>query len=281
MISCRMCVASNLKTHLLRTQLDQLHSEADSTHRKANNARFRLIRLSEAADNLCRQAAKNLRKGQEDDAREILIQKNKIMRALEKSKDRVQILDQLAAKLNEAISIKEAQLIENVASDLEIDGNDAKGPVRIVSPTPGSVKILPDKTDTILTYSDVLEDQELNPDQDFTPESFDSANKATTTSSFSGMSSYIDFLKDVDQQLDKIEKDLRAIVEITSKMVIENEEKLKKSGVPQISEIIAQVHETRARGCSAEAMAARYGAIIAKRFGFGTKYGFKEIHLNS
>ncbi|XP_074307759.1 uncharacterized protein LOC141642743 [Silene latifolia] len=241
MIVCRMCVASNsLNKQLLRTQLDQLHSEAHSTRRKANNARFRLIRLSEAADNLCRQASKSLGKGQEDDAREILIQKNNIMRALEKSKDRVEILDQLAAKLNQAISIKEAQLVENVASDLEIDGNDAVGPVRIVSPIPGSMNNLPDKIDTTLTYSDVVNDQESN------PESFDTANKATTASPFSGVSSYIDFLNDVDQQLDKIEKDLRAIGELST-MVLENEEKLKKSRAPQISVVLAHVHETRAR----------------------------------
>lgn len=57
--------------------------------------------MSEAAENLCRQAAVSVRKGKEDDARELLLQKKKVKLALEKSKGRVELLDELAAKLNE------------------------------------------------------------------------------------------------------------------------------------------------------------------------------------
>ncbi|KAK9676526.1 hypothetical protein RND81_11G082900 [Saponaria officinalis] len=232
MIRGRMCAALNpINTNFLRTQLDQLHSELQSTHRKANNARFRLIRLSEAADNLCRQAAKSLRMGRENDARDILIQKKKIMLALEKSKDRVELLDELATKLNEAISIKEAQLVENVASDLEIDVNDDGGPVHIVSPTPGSLKNLSDK---------INDDQESNTNGDVRVlESFGNTNIAT-------VSSCIDFFNDVDRQLDTIEKDLSIISELPT-LALKNEEKLGNTGVPQISEILDRVCDTRAR----------------------------------
>lgn len=67
----------------------------------ANNARLRLLRLSEAAEKLRRQAAINVRTGKEDDAREILFQKKKVMQALEKSKRRIELLDELSTKLNE------------------------------------------------------------------------------------------------------------------------------------------------------------------------------------
>ena len=67
----------------------------------ANNARLRLLRLSEAADKLRRRAATSLPMGKEDDARELLFQKKKVMTALEKSKGRIELLDELAAKLNE------------------------------------------------------------------------------------------------------------------------------------------------------------------------------------
>lgn len=67
----------------------------------ANNARLRLLRLSEAAENLKRQAAINVRTGKENDARELLFQKKKVMEALEKSKNRIELLDELSKKLNE------------------------------------------------------------------------------------------------------------------------------------------------------------------------------------
>lgn len=57
--------------------------------------------MSEAADKLRRQAAISVHSGKEDDAREMLIQKKKVMQAMEKSKNRIELLDELAAKLNE------------------------------------------------------------------------------------------------------------------------------------------------------------------------------------
>lgn len=67
----------------------------------ATNTRLRFLRLSEAAENLKRQAAINVRTGQESDARELLFQKKKVMEALEKSKSRIELLDELSTKLNE------------------------------------------------------------------------------------------------------------------------------------------------------------------------------------
>lgn len=66
-----------------------------------NNARLRLLRLSEAAEKLRQQASINVQTGKENDARELLFQKKKIMQALEKSNSRIRLLDELSAKLNE------------------------------------------------------------------------------------------------------------------------------------------------------------------------------------
>jgi len=63
----------------------------------ANSARLRLLRLSDAADKLRRQAAISVQTGKENDARQLLLQ----ILALEKSKRRIELLDELSAKLNE------------------------------------------------------------------------------------------------------------------------------------------------------------------------------------
>ncbi|XP_048493342.1 uncharacterized protein LOC104902702 [Beta vulgaris subsp. vulgaris] len=247
-VSRAMCSTSRVNIDHLRSQLDQLHSEADITRRKANNARFRLLRLSEAAENLCRQAAVSVRKGKEDYARELLLQKKKIMSALEKSKGRVELFDELAAKLNEAISIKEAQLVRNIASDLEIEGDDAGGPVRIVSPTQDNRKTLDVGNNFTFNQSDAGEDQELVPDVDSdgnmmsyseaeeavpesissgyeaVPESISSGSEAIMYNSLRGPSYYIDFLEDLDQQLGKVENDFMTILELPAGE-LENEEK--------------------------------------------------------
>lgn len=67
----------------------------------ASSARLRLLRLSDAAEKLKRQAAINVHTGKENDARELLIQKKKVMEAMEKSKNRIELLDELSTKLTE------------------------------------------------------------------------------------------------------------------------------------------------------------------------------------
>lgn len=67
----------------------------------ASSTRLRLLRLSEAAEKLKQQAAINVHSGKEKDARELLFQKKKVMQAMEKSKNRIELLDELCTKLNE------------------------------------------------------------------------------------------------------------------------------------------------------------------------------------
>lgn len=67
----------------------------------ANSARLRLLRLSEAAEKLNKQAAISAKKGEENDAREMLFQRKRVLQALEKSKSRIELLDELSTKLSE------------------------------------------------------------------------------------------------------------------------------------------------------------------------------------
>jgi phage shock protein A len=56
------------------------------------------MRLSEAAEKLKRQAAVSVISGKENDARELLFQKKKVMHAIGRSKNRIELLDQLSSK---------------------------------------------------------------------------------------------------------------------------------------------------------------------------------------
>ncbi|KAF5803238.1 hypothetical protein HanRHA438_Chr06g0278251 [Helianthus annuus] len=57
------------------------------------------------------------------------------MQALDNTKSRIELLDELAAKLIEAISLKERQLVTTVSSDLEIEKEDDESSVRVMSPS--------------------------------------------------------------------------------------------------------------------------------------------------
>lgn len=54
---------------------------------------------------LQRQALTCIQNGRETDARDLLVRKKKIMQALENSKRRIDLLDELSAKLNEVSNI--------------------------------------------------------------------------------------------------------------------------------------------------------------------------------
>ncbi|EPS60649.1 hypothetical protein M569_14153, partial [Genlisea aurea] len=95
----------------------------------ANSSRLRFLRLAEAVEKLRRQAGISVRTGMEDNARDLLFQKKKLMQVMEKLKTRIETFDHLLEKLNQAISMKEGLLIENMALDLDSSEAD----VRIVS----------------------------------------------------------------------------------------------------------------------------------------------------
>ncbi|GLT70364.1 hypothetical protein SLA2020_424480 [Shorea laevis] len=255
-----MCLASNINTEDLRSQLDQLHAEAETTRAKASNARLRLLRLSEAAEKLRRQASISVQKGMEKDARELLFQKKKVMQALDKSRSRIEVLDKLSAKLNEAISAKETQLIESIASDLEGSGEELSNPIRIISPRPQVSKDA--NKDTEFDCNDLIisEDQNVKFYQDgqwnqtvdveleerkassiATPCNEDNMISSSTT-----ISSCEDFLEHLDQQLQKIEQELIAILNVST-LVLDNGEKPKSLKVQQTTELLDAILHLRQR----------------------------------
>ncbi|MCD7469842.1 hypothetical protein HAX54_009151 [Datura stramonium] len=251
---------TNLNMEKLREQLDHLHKEAQSTRNKANNARSRLLRLSEAAEKFRRQAAISVRTGKENDARELLFQKKKIMQAMENSKSRIELLDELAAKLNEAISMREKQLIGNVALDLEITKDDAPSPIRIVSPKDEN----PDNSDEIEDFDQEIikldDSQELQAPSDGNADlitDYELKNLETSTSgnmskeadrinSLKGLSSYEEFLEHIDQQLRDIEVELVTFLRFSS-LILESQDKLENSKVQQALDVLEGVHQLRGR----------------------------------
>ncbi|KAB2085427.1 hypothetical protein ES319_A05G398300v1 [Gossypium barbadense] len=251
------CFASNPKinTEQLRYQLDQLHAEAESTRAKANNARLRFLRLSEAAEKLRRQAAVSIQGGKENEARDLLFQKKKVMQALEKSKSRIELLDKLATKLNEVINVKETQLIGNIVSDSEIGEEDGSSPVRIISPKEQAENNKNKNKDFGLDALTVGEDQNLLLDTDDLVEqpahkeleehkalAFNEDNR---TSSLAAISTYEDFLEHLDQQLKQIEQELLTILNVSTLLL--DDEKPKNVKVQQTTGILESILDLRQR----------------------------------
>lgn len=226
----------------------------------ANSARLRLLRLSEAAEKLQRQALTSVRTGKENDARDLLFQKKKVMQALEKSKSRIDLLDELSAKLNEAISVKETQLVSAVTLDLEAGKEEVSPPVRIVSPKEEGSRNS-DKFEDFDTNSLMPgEHQESQVDEQGQPElsshndpkilegTFigDQQNEANAASSLKGISSYEEFLEHLDQQLNNIEAELVTVLRFST-MVLEGGEKSKNLKLQQTEEILEAVCRIRKR----------------------------------
>ncbi|KAI3457061.1 hypothetical protein Pfo_013724 [Paulownia fortunei] len=255
-----VCLASPSATaEQLRQQLDNLHKEADNTRAKANNARLRLIRLSEAVEKLRRQAAVSVQTGNENDARELLFQKKKVMQAMEKLKSRIELFDELSAKLNEAISMKESLLIGNMALDVEVSDTEAPSPIRIVSPTEENPYNTDDNQHVDLNNLEFGEDQELqvfseskrdtHADNEWNSEESFSKKRLTGADSVQSLrevSTYEDFMKHLDQQLNKIEEELETFLRY-SNLLLENKEKPEYSKVHHVTEILAGVCHIRER----------------------------------
>lgn len=267
LVACRpssrpVCFASAraTDTEQLRAQLDQLHAEAQTTRTKANNARLRLLRLSEAAEKFRRQASINVQTGKENDARELLFQKKKIMQALEKSNSRIRLLDELSAKLNEAISIKESQLIGNVAADLEVGSNNMSNPVHIVSPKQDILEVVHKKESFDPDISEKGERIDLdaslrpvgnlafdnNADHIEEPISASANIENHVVDRSNRISSFNDFLEGIDEQLKKIEEELMTISRVSS-IILDIKENRKNIRMQQLIELIESVRDIRER----------------------------------
>ncbi|KAL3638305.1 hypothetical protein CASFOL_017676 [Castilleja foliolosa] len=242
-----VCLASPSATaDHLRQQLDNLHKEADSSRAKANNARLRLLRLSEAVEKLRRQAAVSVQTGKENDARDLLFQKKKVMQAMGKLKCRIELFDALSAKLNEAISMKESLLIGNMSLDLDVSEPEAPGPIRVVSPADENSNTSDNEQNMDLKSPESGEDgQELqfhseNELQDERPTSDDDVRVLREIHTFS------DFMENIDRQLNKIELELETFLRY-SNLLLGYNDKPEYSNVHHVTEILVGVRHIRER----------------------------------
>ncbi|KAJ1379681.1 hypothetical protein SESBI_46685 [Sesbania bispinosa] len=251
------CASSTINTEHLRSQLDQLHAEADSTRAKANSARLRLLRLSEAAEKLKKQAAICMQKGEENDAREMLFQRKKVLQALEKSKSRIELLDELSTKLSEAISLKESQLIGNVTMNIEDTTEDTSSPVRIIAPREEVQKDFSKDDSDPSDIQDVQLSMESqgNPLDDKETENLQGSpstggwNEDKIASSLSEISSYEEFMEHIDQKLSEIEAELVTVLNVST-LVLDSEERPKNSRLQETMELLESIHGIRQRSNS-------------------------------
>ncbi|XP_020202922.1 uncharacterized protein LOC109788573 [Cajanus cajan] len=256
-ITC--CSSSTINTEQLRSQLDHLHAEAQATTTKATNARLRLLRLSEAAEKLQKQAAISIQKGDENYAREMLFQRKKVLQALDKSKRRIELLDELSTKLSEAISLKESQLIGNINVSIEDTTENASSPVRIIAPKEEVQKYFTkDNSDPyMMKFSDIQDVQlsiesEGNPVEDKETQnlleslSIGSSNEDNIARNLSEISSYEDFMEHIDQKLSEIEAELVTVLNVST-LVLDNEDRPNNSRLQQTIELLESIHGIRQR----------------------------------
>ncbi|KAL2492460.1 hypothetical protein Adt_28088 [Abeliophyllum distichum] len=208
----------------------------------ANNVRLRLMQLSEAAEKLRRQAAVSVQTGKENDARELLFQKKKVMQAMEKSKSRIEVIDELSAKLNEAISIKEDQLIGNVGLDLEVGEEEAPIPIRIVSSKEENLSMSNANQDLESDPPKFVQDQELlvvsaSQREPYAEKDWNnhegSINRIVQSEvddelNVKEISSYEDFMCHLDQLLNKMQVELQTFFRLAA-LILESEEKPENS----------------------------------------------------
>ncbi|XP_072969289.1 uncharacterized protein [Typha angustifolia] len=242
------------QTLQLRTQLDQLHAESELTRSKANSARMRLMRLSEAAENLKRRAATSVLLGKESEARELLVQKKKLMQALERSKNRIEVLDELSAKINEAISLKETELIKYVAMHPEIGREDPTQKIRFASAKCHSDEAADKPNDSaelgenssldLKNYSDNVAEKSKELEYGLSENSINSIDN-NMISSLKGLSSYRDLLEHIDMQLRLVEADVDKF--INSQLLTAESKQKKNIELQMLSEILKDILSIRER----------------------------------
>ncbi|URE15010.1 hypothetical protein MUK42_36458, partial [Musa troglodytarum] len=239
----------------LRIQLDQLRAEAEATRSKANAARLRLMRLTEAAENLQSRAAMSIQVGKETEARELLIQKKKLMQALKKSKNRIEVLDKLSSKINEAISLKETQLIGQVAIQREDNISDSCGQIHFVSAKEDTVEVSKSKDSSILSEQSEHQDHDAGNYEDKL--SGDSEQPTFLASVSSDMSNFVKMvdssegfhehiLENLDMQLKLLETDIENFLRSQS-LKEETKQKQMNEKLEKLSEILKDVLSIRER----------------------------------
>ena len=160
----------------------------------------------------------------------------------------------------QAISLKESQLVGNVALDLEVGNENAPSPVRIIGQKQENKE---DLNENIEVEPHVLE---LDGQQDLQlcseieeslpvgkdPEDIQASlsvgiwNDNDLISGLSGISSYDEYLEHIDQELSKIEAELVTILRVST-LVLDSKETPKNSKVQQTQELLESICGIRKR----------------------------------
>ncbi|KAL6840492.1 hypothetical protein ACP4OV_030302 [Aristida adscensionis] len=233
----------------LREELLQLHAEADLTQSKANSARARLVRLTEAAENLKKRAATSVRMGKENEAVDLLVQKKKLTKALENIKERIEVLDKLSAKISEAISMKQNLLIEYALRPETTNGENFNDKIRVFSS-----KVDASGAESSYSFPNSIEKEYIErrnevhanmagcPEQNELqmPNSFEASSNQEPNQAYEG------FLEHIDLQLKSLEYNIEQFVSSQFVEDVGNEKQI-NSKWHGLSDVLKLVKETRER----------------------------------
>lgn len=241
----------------LRGQLLQLHAEADLTQSKATSARVRLVRLTEAAENLKKRAAVSVRMGRENEAVDLLVQKKKLTKALENLKGRIELLEKLSAKISEAISVKQNMLIEHALRPGTPNGEDSIDEIRVFS---GKVDDGVDETDCLpksiekrsfemrnVVSTNLAGQSEKNKFQMDDQLTFSIVHDPTNSTD--DPSAYDDFLEHIDSQLNSLECEIEQYINSQSVTDVDIQQSIngKWHKLPIVLKLITETRERIAK----------------------------------
>lgn len=239
----------------LREQLLQLHAEADLTQSKANSSRVRLVRLTQAAENLKKRAVVSVRIGRENEAVDLLMQKKKLTKALENIKERIELLDKLSAKISEAISVKQNMLIEHALHSGMPRGEESSEEIRVFSGevdggagetsyyVPKSVERQSSEMKSVV-YSNLAVQSEQSELQmaDSSIISQDSA----PPNSIKDCSAYDDFVQHIGSQLNSLEYEIEQYISLQQTEEVDIQQSINGKW-NKLSAILKLITETRER----------------------------------
>ncbi|KAI5055826.1 hypothetical protein GOP47_0029347 [Adiantum capillus-veneris] len=220
------------------------------------------MRLTETVENLRMRAITDLKSGKEGSARQLIAEKQKVMQALEKSKQRAELLEELCNKLGEAISSKELQVIASLSSTVAVDDNSTTTlNVRIVSPKAENLAFdgvvateeTGDLSNDLIDSMDSLNDHDgeaARPHSGVDDATIETANPSTDAASAmlsSRVQMYPDFLLGIDNRLQEAEAQLHGFLNIATMVVSEDVDKITKERVTVVRQIWQDVLVARAR----------------------------------
>lgn len=258
----------------LRRQLESLNLEAEQARGRANAARARFMRLTETVENLRMRAVTELKSGNEGSARQLIGEKQKVMQALEKSKQRAELLEELCNKLGEVISSKERQVMASLSSTaVGVDESSNTGGlnVRIVSPKAndlaydgaaydekigdfrredmnGRMNSLNDQNvQDSRSYNGADDDDDDDDVSDSAKETDDRSTDAVSAMLSSRAEMYPDFLSRVDNHLQEAEVQLHGFLNIAAMVMPKDVNEKSKEKVNVVRQIWQDVLVARAR----------------------------------